>query len=674
MSDMSQRLAALPAERRARFLAGLRAEAEDAAGQGPASRGDTGPVPLSYAQETLRFFDSLAPDRPTCDVPWCTRLRGDLDVSALRSALAVVVARHEALRTAIMEREDGLVQVVAPEIPVELPLIEVAGDDHEDRLAAARALVAERVKAPFTLSRAPLWRAVLVRVAPGDHLFLFDAHHIVFDRWSLGVLAGELAEVYRSLRDGGEPRLPGLPVQYPDCAVWQRDRLDGGELAKLTAHWREMLAGAEVLEFPTDRPRGDTLTFAGDVSSFHVGQAGLERARELAREEDAPLFAVLVAAFFTLLHRYCGLDDLVIGSPDANRRHDSVSSVIGPFGTMMVLRGDVSGDPTFRELVQRVKRVVLDGRAHADLSFAMVADAVDPVRDPTRSPVFQIVFSQQDAGTVTGLPGLVTSEEAVLAGTSRFDMTWNVRGATEPGADGRLDVEFNTDLFDRESVARFARHYDELLRTLTAGPDAPLSAADMLSQADKEFLAEVSSGPVRPVRETTIVEQFEARVRESPDSVAVVVGDVETSYAELNARANRLAALLRERGAEPGTTIGLCLRRNVDLTTAMLAVLKTGAAYVPLDHGASPREGRGDRRRRGGARGSHARRGRRNAELGQRAGRGAGRRSWGIGGDARSEPPARREARRRRVHHLHLRQHRQAEGCAARTSRRGQLR
>jgi amino acid adenylation domain-containing protein len=588
MTDMTQRLAALPAQRRAQFLALLRAQAQDAAGQGPTPRGDTGPAPLSPAQETWWFLDRLAPDSPAHNVPWCARLQGDLDVSALRSALAAVVARHEALRTAIVVRADGPVQVVAPEVPVELPLIEVSGQDHEQRLAAARALLGERVRAPFTAGRMRMWRAALIRVAPQDHLFLFDAHPLAFDHRSLGVLTGELAEVYRSLRDGDEPRLPDLPVQYPDYAVWQRDRLDSGGLDTLAAHWRDRLAGAEVLEFPTDRPRGDRLTHAGGAGSFTVGAEGLERAGELAREEGATPFDVLLAAFFTLLHRYSGLEDLVIGSVDADRRHAAVSSVIGPFANMTVLRGDVSGDPTFRGLVQRVRQVVLDAQAHGDLPFGKLVEAVHPARDPARAPIFQIVFSQQNAGTATGLPGLLTSEQAVGAGTSRFDMSWNVRGATVPGAGGRLDIEFNTDLFDAGSIARFARHYDGLLRTLTADPDAPLSAADVLSPAEREFLAAVTSGPVRPVRETTVVAQFEARVAESPDSVAVVVEGVETSYAELNARANRLAALLRERGAGPGTRIGLCLRRNVDLTAAMLAVLKTGAAYVPLDPGHPP--------------------------------------------------------------------------------------
>lgn len=583
VTDMTQRLAALPAERRAQFLAQLRAQDEGAALRGPTPRGDTGPAPLSHAQETWWFLNHQVPGSAAGNLPWCTRLRGDLDVTALRAALAAIVARHDALRTAIVPRKDGPVQVVAPEIPVELPLIEVPGDGQEQRLAAARALADEPIRAPFDLGRVPMWRAVLIRIAPDDHLFLFVGHHLVFDSWSFGVLARELAAVYGSLCDEAEPQLSELPVQYSDYAVWQRDSIDKSELDKLGTYWRGELAGAEVLQFPTDRPRADTLTRTSDLGRFQVGHEGLERSRELAKEEEATPSDVLSAAFFVLLHRYCGLEDLVIGSPDRNRRYEAVSSVIGSFGTLMALRGDVTGDPSFRELIRRVRRVASDARSHGDLPFGKLVDAVNPVRDQSRSPIFQIVFGLRNAGTAVDLPGLVTSEEAVRAGASPFDMTWNLAEPTVPGADGVLSVEFNIDLFDGESITRFARHYDELLRILTADPDAPVSAADVLSPADKEFLAEVGSGPVRPVRETTVVEQFEARVREAPDSVAVVVEGIETSYAELNARANRLAALLRERGAEPGTRIGLCLRRNVDQPAAMLAVLKTGAAYVPLD-------------------------------------------------------------------------------------------
>ncbi|MFD4553508.1 amino acid adenylation domain-containing protein [Streptomyces sp. NPDC058469] len=580
---MTQRLAALPAERRARFLARLRKHAETVAGRGPTSRGDIGPTPLSHAQQTLRFFDPPASDSPASGTPLCLRLRGGLDADALRSALAAVVARHEALRTAIVEREGGPMQVVATEVPVELPVVEVEGGDHERRLAAARALVERQVAEPFDLSRTPMWRAVLFRVAPDDHLFLLDVPTLVCDSWSRGVLTRELGEFYRSSRDGDAPRLPDLPVQYPDYAVWQRDRLGSGHLERLTAYWRDRLAGVEVLEFPTDRPRGEARTFAGGSARFTVGHEALERAGELARQEGASPFDVLVAAFFTLLHRYSGLDDLVIGSPEANRRHDAVSSVIGLFTDLRVLRADVSGDPTFRELVHRVGRVSSAAYKQGGLPFDRLVNAVDPLVDPSRSPLFQIVFGVENAGATVGLLGIATSHEEVRTATSRFDMSWNLTEQAAPGADALLAIDFNTDLFDAESIARFARHYDGLLHTLTAAPDAPLSAAEVLSPADREFLAEVGRGPMRPIRESTVVAEFEARVQESPDSVAVVVAGVETSYFELNARANRLAALLRERGVEPGTRVGLCLRRNVDVPTAILAVLKTGAAYVPLD-------------------------------------------------------------------------------------------
>ncbi|MFR9754996.1 non-ribosomal peptide synthetase [Streptomyces sp. TR06-5] len=583
MSDMTHRLAALPAERRAQFLARLRKQTEEAARQGPTPRGDTGPAPLSHQQRSLLLPDRPVPDGPTPHMPLCLRLQGALDVDALHSALAAVVARHEALRTTIVERQGAPRQVVVPDVPVALPVVEVAGEDPEDRLAAARALVDERIAEPFVLSRAPLWRAMLIRVAPRDHLFLFDAHRILLDRWSLGVLTGELTEAYRSVCDGGTPQLPALPVQYPDYAVWQRERLDGSGLDRPSAHWRDALAGAEVLEFPTDRPRGDTPTFAGGTVAFPLGRRGTEQARQLAREENATPFDVLLAVFFTFLNRYCGLEDLVIGSPDANRRHDAVASVIGSFATMAVLRGDLSGDPTFRESVQRVKRMVADAHTHADLPFDKLVEAVDPPRDPSRPPLFQIAFALRNGGAAPDMPGLVASQEVLRSDTSALDMTWNVVEPTAPRDGTMLRIEFNSDLFDRGSITRFARHYDGLLRTLTSAPDAPLSAAEVLSPEDKNFLDRIGRGPVRPVRETTVVEQFEARAAEAPDSTAVVVSDVETTYRDLNARANRLAALLRKRGVGPGARVGLCLRRNVDLTTAVLAVLKTGAAYVPLD-------------------------------------------------------------------------------------------
>ncbi|MFE5209779.1 amino acid adenylation domain-containing protein [Streptomyces sp. NPDC056600] len=572
---MTRRVAALPEQRRTRFLARLREHAETVARRGPTSRGHTGPTPLSPAQRTLRFLDPLVPGTQLC-----LRLRGRLDTGALREALASTVARHEALRTTITEREGALTQVVATEVPVALPLTEA------ENIEAARALVERRAAEPFDLDRTPMWRATLIRVGQEDHLFVLDLPALVCDSRSRGVLQRELVASYTALTEGGTPNLPELPVQFPDYARWQHDRLDSADLDRLGAYWRGKLAGAEVLEFPTDRPRGETRTFAGDRTRFTVGGEALRRADELARQVDASPYDVLVAAFCTLLHRYSGLDDLVIGSPDENRHHDGVSSVVGCFTDLRVLRADLSGDPTFRELVRRVARVSAEADEHAGLAFDKLVEAADPVVDPSRSPLFQIVFGVTGADTTdtaAAPPGIDISYEDGPARTSCFDMSWNLSRWPEPGTDADLTVEFNTHLFDAESIARFTRHYDGLLHTLTAAPDAPLSTAEMLSPTDKAFLTEAAGGPVRPVRESTVVAEFEARAAEAPEGVAVVVSGVETSYAELNARANRLAALLRAHGVEPGARVGLCLRRNLDLPTAILAVLKAGAAYVPLD-------------------------------------------------------------------------------------------
>ncbi|WP_118082556.1 non-ribosomal peptide synthetase [Streptomyces sp. CC0208] len=577
---MAQRLAALPDQRRAQFLTRLKEHAEAAARRGPTSRGDTGPTPLSYEQQSLRILGHPEPGVPGTAL--CLRLRGELDAQALQSALSAVVTRHEALRTSIVQREGGPMQVVVAQVPVEVPCFEAEGENHGQRLAAARALVEQWIGTPFDVRRTPMWRAMLVRVAPEDHLFVFGVPAAVCDARSRDLLLRELAEFYRSSREGDAPRLPDLPVQYPDYAVWQRDRLAGG-LDELTAYWRDRLAGTEVLEFPTDRPRAEKRIRPGGRADFPLGHEALERAAELARQEGTSPFDVLVAAFFSLLHRYTGLDDLVIGSPVETRRHDTVSSVIGLFTDMQVLRADLSGDPTFRALVHRVGRVTREASEHGGLPFGELVAAVDPVVDPSRPPVVQIVFGAEHAVRPPDLPGLNASREEVGTGTARFDMSWTLVEQPDAGTGPHLAIDFDTDLFDAESIARFARHYDGLLHTLTAAPDAPLSTAEMLSPAEKEFLARAARGPVRPIRESTVVAEFEARVEKSPDSVAVVVDGVETSYAELNAQANRLAALLRRRGVQAGTRVGLCLRRTADVPTAMLAVLKTGAAYVPLD-------------------------------------------------------------------------------------------
>jgi amino acid adenylation domain-containing protein len=575
-TDIASRLAQLPEDRRAEFLALLRAElAAPEQSEGPKPRQRSGPAPLSYSQETLWFLDRLAPGNPTYNVPVAFRLRGELDRDALGRALATVVRRHDTLRTYFGEGDDGPVQIVLPETPVALEQVDVADEEEAHRRATA---IAEQ---PFDLSTGPLWRATLLRIAPDDHVFAFVVHHIVFDGWSLGIFVEEVRELYNAAREGREPELEPLPIQYTDYAEWQREWLQGETLEALLDYWRKRLEGLQVLEFPTDRPRPSTLTYGGTFISRTLPYELIERTHELAKQEGTTPFTIAISAFFTLLHRYSGQDDLVLGSPTSNRAQTEVEPLLGFFVNMLVLRADASGDPTFRELVGRLKPVVQEGFTNGALPFETLVDAVHPVRDPSRSPLFQIAASWQNAyGEKLSLAGLEVDQEFLDPGTSRFDISWNM-SETRDCID--LWVEFNTQLFDREFVHQLITHYGQLLYAATEDPDQPLSRLALLSDEERHELVHGWAGPERETPATTVPAWFEEQVARAPDAVALVVEGRELDYAELNRRANRLAHLLRERGAGPETIVALCLPRTEDLVVTVLGIHKAGAAYLPLD-------------------------------------------------------------------------------------------
>jgi amino acid adenylation domain-containing protein len=575
-TDIASRLAQLPEDRRAEFLALLRAElAAPGESEGPKPRQRSGPAPLSYSQETLWFLDRLAPGNPTYNVPFAFRMRGELDPAALEQAVATIVARHDSLRTYFGEGDDAPVQIVLPEAAVDLEPVEV--DDEEAALRRATELGEQ----PFDLSSGPLWRASLIRIAPDDHVFVFIVHHIVFDGWSLGVFVQELRECYDALRAGREPSLEPLPIQYADYAEWQREWMSGETLDELLDYWRKRLEGLQVLEFPTDRPRPSTATFDGTFITRNLPVELVERTHELAKREGTTPFTVAISAFFALLHRYSGQDDLVVGSPTSNRAQEEVEPLIGFFVNMLVLRADASGDPTFRELVGRMKPVVQDGFAKGALPFEKLVDAVRPVRDPSRSPLFQIAATWQNAsGEALSLAGLEVAQEFLDPGTARFDLSWNMR---ETGDGVEILPEFNTRLFDAEFVDRLVTHYGQLLYAATEDPDRPLSRLALLSDEERRELVHDYAGPEREIPDTTVPAWFEEQVERAPDAVALVVEGRELDYGELNRRANRLAHLLRERGAGPETIVALCLPRTEDLVVTVLGIHKAGAAYLPLD-------------------------------------------------------------------------------------------
>jgi amino acid adenylation domain-containing protein len=582
MTELGGDLARLPGAHRAALLDRVKAAGRrDVAELRPRPR--TGPAPLSYAQEPLWFLERLAPGRSTYNIPAGFRLVGPLDVTVLRAALADVVARHETLRTSLHEEGGEGVQRVHDEIDVDvdLPIIAPSGASPEERLSTARELAEAAARQPFDFAQAPLWRARLYRVDSETHLLVFVIHHVVCDGWSLGVFARDLAAFYRARTGDATPAdLPALPVQYPDYAGWQREWLSGGVHDDLAAYWREKLAGLPVLEFPTDRPRPAHATFGGASLRRSLDRAVIDDVQALAAAEKVSPHAVYLAAFLVLLHRYTGQDDLVIGSPTANRGRVEVEPLIGFFVNMLVLRTDVSGDPSVRELIARVHAVVQDAIAHGELPFEKVVDAVRPPRDPARSPLFQISFGLPNSAEPPQLPGVRAVAEHFDLDSSRFDMSWNLH--EEPEALG-VQVEYNTELFDRQSIETLMNSYEQILRAGLSDTGAPISRLPLLTAAERDELLHRWNGPQRPVPPVTIPELFQQRVRQSPAAVALVVGGEQITYDALNRRANRLARLLAEHGVTPGDRVALCLPRERDLIVSVLAVLKAGAAYVPVD-------------------------------------------------------------------------------------------
>ncbi|MEM8963523.1 MAG: amino acid adenylation domain-containing protein, partial [Acidobacteriota bacterium] len=547
-------------------------------------------LPLSFAQERLWFLAQLEPDSPAYNIPAPVRLRGALDVEALESALTRVVARHEALRTVFRAVDETPVQVVLPTLTVPIELVDVESD--EAMLAALK----RAVGTPFDLGTGPLIRAHLFRRADDDHVLVLNVHHIVYDGWSVGIL---VREVTTFLAGRGES-LPALAVQYGDVALWQREHL-APLVEDQMAWWREQLAGIPVLELPTDRPRPPVQTWAGDSMPMALSAAGSTALEALAREESTTLFMALLGAASALLSRWSGQDDFAIGSPIANRTRAEMEPLIGFFVNTRVLRTDVSGDPSFRELLARMKHTTLDAYAHQDVPFERLVAELAPSRDMAYQPLFQVMLTLQNLGApdagVTATSeiepetsgsetdaatdhGAVSLEPvSVPSTTAKFDLSLSFAGHPD-GIRGQ--VEWNTDLFDRQSIERFALAFDRLVHAATAEPDLPLSRLPWL----EEEVRETRLTPPVAVTLTppaTIHERVFAHTVRRADAIAVSDATGTWTYGELVDRARRLASRLRAVGVGTETRVGLCLERGASITEAILGVLAAGGAYVPLD-------------------------------------------------------------------------------------------
>ncbi|MFN2445978.1 MAG: amino acid adenylation domain-containing protein [Vicinamibacterales bacterium] len=582
--DILHRIEKLSPERRALLAMRLKKDASSQVIQKSLRPAGVISSPASLAQERLWFLEQLEPGNYSYNNLDAFRLKGPLNRDALARSLNEIVRRHETLRTTFAEEDGRPLQIVTPPRPVALTEVERPGGCADaERDGWIQRLIAEEAQRTFDLGRGPLIRAMLMRLGDTDHVLLLTTHHVISDGWSGGVIFRELAALYRAFAQGQPSPLPELPIQYADFARWQREWLKADVVDTHLSYWKRQLAGAPaVLELPTDRQRPAVQTFAGARESTVVSAALAGEIKALGRREGATLFMTLLGAFAVLLHRLTGQSDVVIGSAVAGRNRTETEGLIGFFADSLALRTDLSGDPSVRELLQRVRDVAVKAYAHQDVPFAKIVEEIQPDRRPSHSPVFQVMFVLQNGERARlELPGLTLESIAVDTGTAKFDLMLDVVET----ADGlSCTFEYNTDLFEAATIRRWLGHFQTLLQGIVSHPGQTVSRVPLLSETERtRLLVEWNQTARDYPKDQCLHELFEAQVARTPDAVALVFDKEQVSYRELNRRADRLGHYLRELGVQPDGLVGLCMERSVELVVALLGILKAGGAYVPLD-------------------------------------------------------------------------------------------
>lgn len=545
-------------------------------------RDDSTRLPLSYCQQRLWFLARLDPSSAAYHVLTAIQVQGTLNTTALRQAFGDVLRRHESLRITV-EEVDGLPrQRIGSAFAPDLPVIDLRSLPLSQRSAQAQRLAAEEFRRPFDLEAGPLWRACLLQLTDAEHLLLISIHHLVSDGWSRGILLTELWEFYTARVSGRLAQLPELTMQYVDYACWQRQRLGETDLNSSLLYWKEQLAGVLPLDIPTDRPRPPVQSTRGARRSFLLPTALVDRLRVLGLQERATLFMTLLAGFEALLHRYSGQDVFCVGIPIAGRVQAELEPLIGFFANTLALRADLTNQPTFRVLVGRVRNTVLAATAHQELPFEQLVEALQPRRDLSRSPLFQVMLVLQNTpAPPAAVPGLRLISLDCDNGTAKFELTLFLV-ESEEGLRGQL--EYNTDLFDSATMQRMADHFRTLLEGAAAAPDRALAELPLLTEAERRcLLVEWNDTAIDYPAHRGVQRLFESAVERTPDAVAVVRGNDRLTFRELNARANQLAHYLRSRGVRPEVVVGICVERSLEMVVGILGVLKAGGAYLPLD-------------------------------------------------------------------------------------------
>ncbi len=505
--------------------------------------------PLSFAQQRLWFMEQWKPGSAMYTIPLIIELEGELDVEALARALNEVVRRHEILRTSFVLRGDDPVQVIAPALTIDLPRLDLTDRDPAEREAETRRAMTEIAREPFDITQPPLLRALLARLAPQSHLLLVSLHHIIFDGWSAGVFREELGQIYGAFAAGEPSPLPDLTIQYADFTLWQKEYLRGEKLQEHLAYWKERFTPLpSALNLPTDRPHPAVQSHQGATVSREIPQDLLAKVKALGQRERASLSMVVTAALATLLYRYTTQTDVVIGMPIANRTNAEIESLIGFFVNTLALRCDLSGNPTFVELLRRVRRTSLEAYEHQDLPFEKLVETLGGARDASRNPLFQVMLSVQNApSTEVQLPNLCFRwAQDVPTATAKFDITMILEGTDEGSC---LTLEYNTDVFEAETMDRLLDHFFTLLGGIVAGPERPLADLPLLTEAERAALLGAwsrsdaeSAGAENADRR--VHELFETQVAQAGSQVAAVYKDERLTYQELDTESQRLAKLI----------------------------------------------------------------------------------------------------------------------------------
>ncbi len=543
-------------------------------------------LPLSFAQHRLWFLDRLEPNSPFYNIPENYRIKGPLNPVILQQTVNEIIRRHEILRTGFYTVDGKPLQQIRENLEIEIPLTDLSHLQKEDREKQAAYIIKQRNLEPIPLDRLPLFRFELIRLTPNEHIACLVIHHIISDNWSTHVLMSEIGVIYDSFVRGDVSPLPPLPIQYADFAHWQRNWLSGAVLEQQLAFWKRQLEGSPpVLEMPKDRPRPAVQTFDGSFKTKQLSAELSRRIKALSGEEGATLFMTLLAAFSTLLYRWSGQDDINIGTPIANRNHPEIESLIGFFVNTLVLRVHLDGRPSFRSLIQRTKEIALNAYAHQDLPFEKIVEAVDPERNMSHSPLFQVMFalqSSQASGMVpSGRSDISIEPVEAHSATAKFDLTMFV---VEENNRLGAALEYNTDLFDGSTIEKMLAHFERLLTAMTEAPDQPIELLPMISETERQkLLTDWNAKAQTPVFTETIFQLFERQAAEFPSNIAIEFEGSRFSYEETNRLANQLARFLKTKNVAPDVTVGLAVERSPQMIIAILAILKAGGAYVPID-------------------------------------------------------------------------------------------